>query len=70
MCYTNEQLHYRIVSLEMATNISIEIRILCSQPQCGLYRPRRMAAVEDKIFVVDRSGWDVHILEGKENCSQ
>ena len=49
----------------MATNISSEIKILCSQPQCGLYRPERMAVVEDKIFVLGQLGTDVHILEGK-----
>ena len=65
MCYINENLHYRIVSLEMATNISSEIKILCSEHQCLLDSPTKVAVAKDKIFVLGRSEKDVHILEGK-----
>ena len=56
--------HGRIVSLEMATKMSMEITVLCGQSDCGLTGPRKMAAVGNKLFVVHDGLRTIHVSEG------
>ena len=57
--------HCRIVSLEMATNMSMEITVLCGQSDCGLTEPRILAVVENKLLVVDSGRRRIHVSESK-----
>ena len=56
--------HCRIVSLEMATNMSMEITVLCGQSDCGLTGPYRMVVVENKLFVAHDGLTTIHVSEG------
>ena len=68
--YNNRHFHCRIVSLEMATNMSTEITVLCDQSDCELSKPLRMAVVEDKLLVLGDVGKLIYVSDGKSNCSQ
>ena len=47
---------YRIVSVDMNTDISSEVEILCSQGDCSLMiEPIRMAVMKDKMYAIENS---------------
>ena len=57
--------HCRIVYLEMATNMSMEITVLCGQSDCGLTGPSKMAVVGNKLLVADSGRRRIHVSESK-----
>ena len=55
---------YRIVSLDMNANISSEVEILCSQGDCSLIEPIRIAVMKDKMYVIENSKRTVSVFKG------
>ena len=55
---------YRIVSLDMNTNISSEAEILCNQADCGVIKPFRMAVMKDKMYVIENAQRKISSFEG------
>ena len=51
--------------MEMATNMSMEITVLCGQSDCGLTEPRILAAVGNKLLVADSGRRRIHVSESK-----
>ena len=41
----------RIVSLDLRTNVSAEVEMLCNQDDCSLEEPERMAVVKNKMYI-------------------
>ena len=55
---------YRIVSLDMNTNISSEVEILCNQTDCGVTNPFRMAVMKDNMYVLVGVQKKISVFEG------
>ena len=55
---------YRIVSLDMNTNISSEVEILCNQTDCGVTEPFRMAVMKNKMYILVGVQKKISVFEG------
>ena len=48
----------------MNANISSEVEILCSQGDCSLIEPIRIAVMKDKMYVIENLKRTVSVFEG------
>ena len=61
-------LFFRIVSLDLRTNMSTEVEILCKETDCSLLGPNRMTLVKDQMYILHNT-LKVSLLEGKPNST-
>ena len=52
-----------IISLDLRTNISSEVKILCHKADCGMVNPMGMAVVKDQMYIF-HAGGRISMLEG------
>ena len=48
----NPIIFFRLVSLDLRTNMSAEVEVLCNQAECDFQHPERITVVKDKMYIV------------------